>query len=160
MRLSSSLLFLPALVAAQQQVPLQEQLQGWFDKAKSYLPTNVPSAAAPAYAPAAEPAKPPPVLSEKPVTPMTISTWQSVLAPVEPGTPGTQREWLVFITGGNKTCFGHCLRADEAFTVSVPWFFLSGIGGDSFTDTLCIEISSVVRRGPNVPVSCPAGLRE
>ena len=124
MRVSPTLIFLPALVAAQQQVPLKEQLQGWFNKAKSYLPTNVPAAAAPADTPAApEQAKqPPPVLSEKPVTPLTMSNWESTLSPVEPGTPDTEREWLVFITGGNKTCFGHCLRADEAFNVSIcPW---------------------------------------
>lgn len=121
MRLSSSLVLLPALVAAQGQVPLKEQVQGWFDKAKSFLPTNVPAAVKPADTPAQK-VVPPLALEPKPVTQVTVDNWQSVIAPVEPGTPDTERELMIFVTGGNKSCFGHCQRADKAWEVSfIDW---------------------------------------
>ncbi|KLJ08616.1 hypothetical protein EMPG_15953 [Blastomyces silverae] len=42
MRLSSTILLLPALAAAQDQIPLKDQVQGWFNKVKSFLPTATP----------------------------------------------------------------------------------------------------------------------
>lgn len=120
MRLSSTLVLLPALVAAQGQVPLKEQVQGWFDKAKSFLPTNVnvPAAVKPVVDAPAQQAVPPPALTEKPVTQVTVDNWQSVLDPVQAGVSQNERELMVFITGGNKSCFGHCQRADQAWKVS------------------------------------------
>ncbi|KAL1958157.1 hypothetical protein VTO42DRAFT_5012 [Malbranchea cinnamomea] len=122
MRLSSSLVLLPALAAAQGQIPLKEQVQGWFDKAKSFFPANVPSAVKPVVdtatqqVPAAKPLEP------KPVTQVTLDNWRSVLAPVDPETPSTERELMIFVTGGNKSCFGHCQRADKAWEESLLLF--------------------------------------
>lgn len=42
MRFTPFLAILPALAAAQEQVPLGDRVQGWFNKAKSYLPTATP----------------------------------------------------------------------------------------------------------------------
>lgn len=28
-----------------------------------------------------------------------------------------EEEWLIYNTGGNKTCFGNCAKADEAWSV-------------------------------------------
>jgi hypothetical protein len=119
MRLSASLLLLPVLVAAQEQVPLADRVQGWLNKAKSLLPSTppaAPAAATTAVQQASKAAAPP---STKDVTTVTGENWRSLLAPVDPKTPKNERDWLIFITGGNKTCFSHCERAEKAFNVRI-----------------------------------------
>ncbi|KAK2828976.1 hypothetical protein FQN49_007214 [Arthroderma sp. PD_2] len=109
MRLSP-LILLPALAAAQEQVPLAERLQGWFNQAKELLPTpKVPQAAAPAAVTTPHPAKVA-VVKPKTVTQFTPDNWKDILAP-----KSDPQEWLIFITGGNKTCFGHCGQANRAW---------------------------------------------
>lgn len=105
MRFTSLVAFLPALAMAQEQVPLADRVQGWFNKAKAYVPTAVP----------ADPiVKMAEKVTAKRVTPVTMSNWQSILA------PGSKaQDWLVFVTGGEKTCFGRCEHAEKAFNVSV-----------------------------------------
>lgn len=104
MRFTSLVALLPAVALAQEQVPLADRVQGWFNKAKAYVPTAVPAAPIEKLAE---------TVSEKSVTPVTLQNWESIL------TPGTQEEdWFIFITGGNKTCFGRCDRAEKAFKVS------------------------------------------
>jgi hypothetical protein len=104
MRFTSLVTLLPALAMAQEQVPLAERVQGWFNQVKSYVPTAAP------VAPIEQLAQ---KVSEKTVTPVSLNNWQSILA------PATQPEdWLIFTTGGNKTCFGRCGTADKAFKVS------------------------------------------
>lgn len=44
MRVSTIVLALPALAAAQQQVPILDQVRGWFDKATASLSAVVSSA--------------------------------------------------------------------------------------------------------------------
>lgn len=103
MRFTSFVAFLPALALAQEQVPLADRVQGWFNKAKAYVPTAVP----------ADPiVKMAEKVSEKRVTPVTLQNWQSILTPA----PEAQ-DWYVFVTGGNKTCFGRCEHAEKAFNV-------------------------------------------
>lgn len=102
MRLSPFVALLPALAAAQNQIPLGERVQGWFNKAKSYIPTTTP-------APVEEAAE---KVVEKTVTPVNMSNWQSILEP-----SSEVQEWLIFVTGGNKTCFGRCNKAEKAFNV-------------------------------------------
>ncbi|EAU39550.1 predicted protein [Aspergillus terreus NIH2624] len=112
MRFIHLLPLLPALAAAQEQVPLADRVQGWFNKAKSYLPTATP--VIPAVEKIVEPKK---VLHEKTVTPFNLTNYQSILEPsAEP------QDWLVFVTGGNKTCFGRCGRAEKSFNESVRLF--------------------------------------
>ncbi|PGG96685.1 hypothetical protein AJ79_09490 [Helicocarpus griseus UAMH5409] len=120
MRLSSTLLLLPALAAAQDQIPLGDRLQGWFNKAKSLLPTATPvvSSAAESVASTAS-SKAAPKYIEKEVVPIKLSNWQSLLAP---SSHGLAKEWLIYVTGGNKTCFGRCGNADKAWNASIPLF--------------------------------------
>lgn len=107
MRFTSSLVaLLPAVALAQEQVPLADRVQGWFNKAKAMVPTAVP----------AEPiVKLAEKVSEKRVTPVTLNNWQSILEP-----SSTAQDWYIFVTGGNKTCFGRCEHAEKAFNVSLP----------------------------------------
>ncbi|KAJ5899197.1 hypothetical protein N7495_003941 [Penicillium taxi] len=108
MRLTSLVAFLPALALAQEQVPLADRVQGWFNKAKSYVP---------AAAPADPVVKVAEKLSETRVTDVTLNNWESVLA------PGPEdRDLLVFITGGNNTCFNRCEHATNAFKESTLLF--------------------------------------
>lgn len=103
MRVLPFLAVLPALAAAQEQTPLVERVQGWFNKAKSYLPSPTP--VAPVEKVTGQ-------IAQKAVTPFNLSNWHSLLEP-----SSEPQEWLVFVTGGNKTCFGRCGRAEKAFNV-------------------------------------------
>lgn len=113
MRFIPLLALLPALAVAEEQVPLADRVQGWFDKAKSYLPTATP------VIPVAEKVAdiPKKIIQEKTVTPFNATNWQSLLEPTS-----TSQDWLVFVTGGNKTCFGRCGKAEKSFNESVPLF--------------------------------------
>lgn len=107
MRLTTLVALLPALAAAQNQVPLGEQFKGWFEKAKSFIPS----------APAADPVskvtqKLTDKVAEKAVTPVTLENWQTLLSPST-----KSQEWLVFATGGNKSCLGRCAQPEKAFNV-------------------------------------------
>ncbi|PYH73459.1 aminoacyl-tRNA hydrolase [Aspergillus vadensis CBS 113365] len=114
MRFTPVVALLPALAVAQEQVPLADRVQGWFNKAKSYLPTATPVAPAAAVVEkVVEKTK----IQEKTVSEFNLTNWQSYLEPAsEP------QDWLVYITGGNKTCFGRCDKADKAFNESVLLF--------------------------------------
>ncbi|KAA8648782.1 hypothetical protein EYZ11_004931 [Aspergillus tanneri] len=111
MRFIQLLPVLPALAAAQEQVPLGSRVQGWFNKAKSYLPTATP------VIPAVEKVVEQKKIQAKTVTDFNLSNWQSILEP-----SSKPRNWLVYITGGNKTCFGRCGQADKSFNESVLLF--------------------------------------
>ncbi|KAL2862893.1 uncharacterized protein BJX67DRAFT_289079 [Aspergillus lucknowensis] len=113
MRFIPLLAVLPALAVAQEQVPLADRVQGWFNMAKSYLPTATP--VVPVAEKVVEPAKQ--VIQEKTITPFNSSNWESLLEPAQ-----SPQDWLLFITGGNKTCFGRCGRAEKSFNESLPLF--------------------------------------
>jgi len=115
MRASAALLALPALATAQQmQIPFLDEIKGFFNKASSSISSAVPSA--PSINPvAASAAK----FAELNVQRLTLSNWDSVLKPgAATASPGIE-EWMVMITGGNKTCYGRCQRAEEAWNESV-----------------------------------------
>lgn len=113
MRLSPFVALLPALAAAQEQIPLAERVQGWLNKAKAYIPTATP-------APVEKAAE---KVVEKTVTPVNGSNWQSILEP-----SSEAQDWLIFVTGGNKTCFGRCAKAEKAFNVcTCIYAFLAAI---------------------------------
>ncbi|EEP80305.1 conserved hypothetical protein [Uncinocarpus reesii 1704] len=63
-----------------------------------------------------------------------MTNWESLLAPVSADAPAEAREWLVYITGGNKTCFGRCGRVDEEWNV--------GIGGQKSIPMFAADLSS------------------
>lgn len=109
MRFTSLVALLPVVVLAQEQVPLADRVQGWFNKAKALVPTAVP--AEPIVKLAEKVSE---KVSEKSVTPMTLNNWQPMLEPASEA-----KDWYIYVTGGNKTCFGRCGRADEAFKVSL-----------------------------------------
>ena len=70
---------------AQEQAPLADRVQGWFNKAKSYLPTATP------VIPVEKVVEQ--KVQEKAVTPFNLSNWQSALEP-----SSEPKEWLLFIT--------------------------------------------------------------
>ncbi|KAJ5835972.1 hypothetical protein N7447_001998 [Penicillium robsamsonii] len=108
MRFTSLVTLLPALALAQEQVPLADRVQGWFNQVKSYVPTAAPASPIEQLAEK---------VTEKSVTHVSLNNWQSILA------PGPKAEdWLIYTTGGNKTCFGRCGTADKAFKESVLLF--------------------------------------
>lgn len=100
----STLLLLPVLVAADQ-AALFEKASGWFDKAKSYIPTAVPN---PVEAGAAK-------FADQRVERINIRNWERKLGPKL----DTEEEWMVYMTGGNKSCFGRCGPVDVVWNVSL-----------------------------------------
>ncbi|KAL8783474.1 MAG: hypothetical protein Q9213_004611 [Squamulea squamosa] len=109
MRLTTSLLpLLPLLTAAQQQKPLSESLQSWFEKAKSYIPS---AATAPITSTAAKAAA-------NNVVTLTQSNWQSVLSPSSSNPSQGPEEWMVLFSGGNKSCYGRCAGVEKAWNES------------------------------------------
>lgn len=119
MRTSSLLLALPAIAVAEQ-VPLMDQIKGFFAKASDSISSAIPSP------PSAPTSIPDPVASgtakiaELAVQDITINNFNQVLRPgAATASPGVE-EWMVFVTGGNKTCFGRCETSEKAYNGSVP----------------------------------------
>ncbi|KAH0840564.1 hypothetical protein AYO21_03893 [Fonsecaea monophora] len=110
----ASLLLLPLLVAADQN-PLFEKAAGWFDKAKSFIPGAAPADSVP------DPLSNPleagaAAVADHKVEKINVRNWQRKLAPK----PDTEEEWMIYVTGGNKTCFGRCAKVDTVWTEAVP----------------------------------------
>jgi len=108
-------LALPALSAAQAQNPLLDQAQAWFVKAKSYIPTSVYDAAAdPVGASAFK-------IAAKNVTPLTMANYEAFLTP-DPNSSKSPQEYMVFVSGGNKTCGGHCVKVEKEWNETASIF--------------------------------------
>lgn len=94
-------------------MPLFEKVKGFLNKAKDAVTSAIPAAPSPLDAGAA-----------KVVTSvqheLTAENWKDTLT-VDPtvSAPVTQ-DWLVFITGGNTTCFGFCGNVTKAWNTSLP----------------------------------------
>jgi hypothetical protein len=121
MRFSAiSTLALPLLAAAtQEQSPLDQlktQAQAYFDKFSAYIPSpNKAHTENVAHAAAAK-------AGGKALTVLTLSNWKDTfLSSVKPASTKPE-EWWVLVTGGNKTCFGHCGKVEAAFNESVAIF--------------------------------------
>ncbi len=118
MRTSQLLLTLPLLTSAQQ-VPFLDQVKGWFGAASESISSAIPSITTPSISipnPIASGAKQ--VASLK-VNQLTLNNHKELLKPgAATASPGIE-EWMIFVTGGNKTCFGMCQRAETAFNESV-----------------------------------------
>ncbi|KAL0258782.1 hypothetical protein SLS55_006286 [Diplodia seriata] len=114
MRFSKTLLVaLPALALAEEQVPLAEKVKGWFNKAQGYVSTAIPAVQSPVNAGASK-------VVEKTVANLTLENWRDVVTPSASAAGSEPEEWLIYLTGGNKTCFGMCGNTTEAWTKSVP----------------------------------------
>ncbi|KAI0401363.1 hypothetical protein F4802DRAFT_429327 [Xylaria palmicola] len=118
---ASVLLALPLLAAADTpdyQAQFQEylgQAQGYFEKIASKIPS--PNKYDPVAAAAAK-------AGANRVDIISLHNWKDTLyGPVAPGST-TPEEWWVFITGRNKTCFGHCGKVEAAFNETAGKFAL------------------------------------
>ena len=100
-------LVLPALALADQN-PLFDQAKGWFDKAKSYIPSNLNPIDAGAS-----------VVTAKNVEKINIRNYERKLAPKL----DQEEEWMIYLTGGNKSCFGRCGLSDTVWNVR-PHYYL------------------------------------
>jgi hypothetical protein len=120
MRASTIVLALPALAAAQQQIPIIDQVKGWFAKAtesfgaavssaSESVSVNVPNPIASGAAKAAE----------LKVQEISVENYKQTVQPNSPSASTGIETWMVYVTGGNKTCYGMCGTADTAFNESV-----------------------------------------
>jgi hypothetical protein len=123
MRFTSVVLALPAMAAAQQQAPLLEQAKGWFNNFVGAATSNVNSASSAAASAAS--GIPNPVnaaagkAEELAVTVLTKENYNQVLKPgAATASPGIE-DWMIYTTGGNRTCFGMCDRADVEWSKAV-----------------------------------------
>jgi hypothetical protein len=97
---ASALLGLPLLASAQDVPQYQAQFQNYLDKFMAYVP-NIPNPSKADPIGAAE-AK----AGSLKMDVISLDNWRDVLyAHVTPQTTTPEETWL-FITGGNKTCFG------------------------------------------------------
>ncbi|KAI1341717.1 hypothetical protein F5Y15DRAFT_345718 [Xylariaceae sp. FL0016] len=119
--LASTLLGLPLLAAAEgpdYQAQFQEYLgkaQGYYETVAGKLNTNNydPIAAAEAKA------------GSMNIDVLALHNWKEILyGPVKPLST-TPEEWWVLLTGGNKTCFGHCGKVEAAFNETAAKFALT-----------------------------------
>lgn len=156
MRLStpfSVLLALPALSTAepQAQKPLLENIQSWLSAAQTYLPSAINSylsstpivnilssvgptrAASPESAatntPVAATALPPAI-----ITPLTTENWRTHLSPspsrASPDLDGRET-WMVLVSGGNRTCLGHCAHLEAEWNKTAALLTADPITADT-----------------------------
>ena len=109
---ATTILALPLLAAATQESPLDQakaQLKSWG----SFLQTFIPSPDTP-HTPEAVGAK----VGSKLVHVLTLNDWEAtVKSKIQPEATvdSSPEQWWILLTGGNKTCFGHCGGAEKAF---------------------------------------------
>jgi len=124
MRFSTiSTLALPLLAAAtQQESPLDQlktQAQFYFDKISAFLPSipnpNKAHGSNPVDAATAK-------VGGKALSILTLDNWKNTLYSSVKPSSSTPEEWWVLVTGGNKTCFGHCGNVEKAFNQSAAIF--------------------------------------
>jgi hypothetical protein len=121
MRLSTiTTLALPLLAAAtQQESPLDQvkvQAQYYFDKFSSYIPSpNKAHTIVAAHAAAAK-------AGGKALHILTLGDWEETIRGSVKPASSKPVEWWVLVTGGNKTCFGHCGTVETAFNETAALF--------------------------------------
>lgn len=116
---TSALLALPLLAASEGTFfdRAQDRLQTWLAGLK--VPgSNTPGGAVPAASIPKTKTK----SNAKSMEVLTLNNWnQTLFSPVKPGATKPE-EWWVLITGGNKTCFGRCAKAEAAFNETAAKF--------------------------------------
>jgi hypothetical protein len=116
MRFSSTVvLALPALAAAEQQVPLLDKVKGFFNKATAAVSSSIPAVPSAPIKAATDKAAANAAAAVQHT--ITLENWKEVLTVDPTASPPTTQDWLVFITGGNNTCFGLCGNATKAWNV-------------------------------------------
>ncbi|PSN61163.1 hypothetical protein BS50DRAFT_562601 [Corynespora cassiicola Philippines] len=114
MRFSSTLvLALPALALAEEQIPLVDKLKGFWNKAKESVSSAVPAPSAPVVETSAK-------AVEYIQHHLTLENWKEVLTVDPAASAPTTQDWLVYVNGGNTTCFGFCGNATKAWNASLP----------------------------------------
>ncbi|KAK3946440.1 hypothetical protein QBC46DRAFT_369784 [Diplogelasinospora grovesii] len=116
---ASAILALPLLAAAADS-PFEEYKAKFQNFLSSFgaAPPSPSTQEAPADAGAAGSA----TVGAKNMEILTLDNWKDTLySPVKPDAT-TPEEWWVLISGRNKTCFGHCLKVEEAFNETVAKF--------------------------------------
>lgn len=114
MRYSSAVLAFPVLALAQDQVPLADKVRGWFKQAQEYIqvPSSIPSVIPnPVDAGAS-------FVAEQYIHELNLSNWKSIVAPSPAAQAAGPEEWMIFLTGGNATCYGLCGNVTKEWKVS------------------------------------------
>lgn len=106
MRVSTVLVALPALAAAQEQIPFLDRFQPYIDQATEFGRSFSGSSGVGGSKTTAHPA----------VTELTLSNWEETIRHGGKHPAGNVEPWLVYVTG-NKTCHGDCLKTDAAWDV-------------------------------------------
>lgn len=119
MRFSSTLLLaLPALAVAEEQVPLLEKVKGFFNKATAAVSSAVPAAPSNPIKAATDKASSKAAAAIQHT--LTLENWREILTVDPTASPPTTQDWLIFVTGGNTTCYGLCANATKAWNASLP----------------------------------------
>jgi len=113
MRYSSALLALPALSLAQEQVPFADKIRGWFNKAQEFIPTSVPSIIPETVDAGAS------KVAQQYVHSLNLTNWKNIIKPSADAQKAGPDEWLIFLTGGNQTCYGLCGNVTQEWNKSV-----------------------------------------
>jgi len=117
MRASFAVAALPALCTAQQ-IPFLDQIKTWMGAASSSISSAIPLPSDFSIPnPVAEGAK---KYATAKLDRVTLNNYQTLLQPgAATASPGIE-EWLIFVTGGNKSCYGLCGPAEQAWYEAVP----------------------------------------
>jgi hypothetical protein len=116
MRFSSAvLLALPAIAVAEQQIPILDKIKGYFTQAAATVSSAIPS----------RPSSPVDAAKNKAAAlaaaaiqyPINLENWREVLTVDPTVSAPTTQDWLIFVTGGNSSCFGMCANATRAWNV-------------------------------------------
>jgi hypothetical protein len=121
MRFSSSILLaLPVIAVAEEQVPILDKVKGFFSKATAAVSSAIPAVpSAPLNAATNKAAA---KAADAIQHTLTLENWKQVLTVDPTASPPTTQDWLIFITGGNSSCFGLCGNATKAWNASLPLF--------------------------------------
>jgi len=116
MRISFALLLaLSASTLAEEQALLLNKLKGIWNQAAAVVSSAVPAAASTAPLKAASAKAAEHIQHE-----LTLNNWKETLTVDPTASVPTAQDWLVFITGGNTTCYGLCGNASKAWNNSLP----------------------------------------
>ncbi|KAL1305210.1 hypothetical protein AAFC00_002128 [Neodothiora populina] len=123
MRFSPVVLALPTVALAAEQVPLMDQVKGWFNKATQAISSSVPSAPSMPSVPNVNPVNAAAAkVADLSVERVTLENYKEVLVPGATTTTSASGidNVMLLITGGNKTCFGVCGHAEAEWNKSIP----------------------------------------
>lgn len=121
MRFSATAVLALPLLAAAAESPF-DAYKAKFQNFLSSFGAAVPIAADKAEPVAAASSKSKTKIAPKNIDTLTLHDWQDKLFAPLKGDETTPEEWWVLITGGNKTCFGHCGKVEAAFNESAVKF--------------------------------------